>query len=45
MAPVILGRIEEFDSSREEWPQHAERLEYFFAANSIAEDEKNVQFF
>ena len=40
MASVTLGRIEEFDS-REEWPQYvAERLEHFFAANSIAEDEK-----
>ena len=40
MASVTLGRIEEFDSSREEWPQYVERLEHFFAANSIAEDEK-----
>ena len=46
MASVTLGRIEEFDSSWEEWLQHAERLEHIFVANSIVEDEKkNVQFF
>ena len=44
MASVTLGRIEEFDSSREEWPQYAERLEHFFAANSIVEDEKTFSF-
>ena len=45
MASVTLGRIEEFDSSREEWPQYVERLEHFFAANSIAEDEKKHSVF
>ena len=40
MASVTLGRIEEFNSSQEEWPQYAERPEHFFAANSIVEDEK-----
>ena len=45
MASVTLGRVEEFDSSREEWPQHAERLEHFLAANSIAEDEKKRSVF
>ena len=38
MASVTLGRIKEFDSSREEWPQYAERLEHSFATSSIAED-------
>ena len=45
MASVTLGRIEEFDSSREKWLQYAERLEHFFAANSIAEDEKKCSVF
>ena len=45
MESVTLGKIEELDSSWEEGPQYAERLEHFFAANSIAEDEKNVKFF
>ena len=38
MASVTLGRIEEFDSSWEEWPQYVERIEHFFAANSIVKD-------
>ena len=45
MASVTLGRIEEFNSSREEWPQYAERLEHFFAANSIVENEKKRSVF
>ena len=34
---ATLGRIEEFDSSREEWPQYEERLGHFFTANGITE--------
>ena len=45
MASVTLGRIEEFDSSQEEWPQYVERLEHFLAANCIAEDEKKRSVF
>ena len=45
MASITLGRIEEFDSSQEEWPWYVERLKHFFAANSIAEDEKKCSVF
>lgn len=30
-----LGKVEEFDRHREDWPQYVERLEHFFAANAI----------
>ena len=40
MATATLGRVEEFDRHKEDWPQYAERLEHFFAANSITTDEK-----
>lgn len=36
-----LGRIEEFDGSKDsDWQQYVERLEYFFAANGISDDDK-----
>ena len=35
MAAATLGRIDEFDPSKEEWPQYVERLEHFFIVNDI----------
>ena len=36
----ILGRIEEFDSNKDNWPQYVERIEHLFIANSIGGVEK-----
>ena len=30
-----LGRVDEFDIARDDWPQYVERLEHFFVANGI----------
>ena len=40
MAAATLGKIDEFDSSKEEWPQYVERLGHFFTANDIKTAEK-----
>ena len=37
-APV--GKIEEFDPEREEWPVYVERLELYLDANSITDESK-----
>ena len=37
---TVFGKIEEFDSSQENWPQYMERLGYFFNANDIESAEK-----
>ena len=37
---TVFGKIEEFDSSHEDWPQYMERLGYFFDANGIESAEK-----
>ncbi len=34
-ATGTVGKVEEFDSSKEEWAQYIERLGHFFAANGI----------
>ena len=31
----LLGKIDEFNSDLEEWPQYVERLGHFFEANGI----------
>ena len=36
----MLGKVDEFDSTKEEWPQYVERLGHFFDANSIESAEK-----
>ena len=36
-ATGTLGRVDEFDGNKEEWPQYVERLEHFFVANGITE--------
>ena len=36
--PIImatLGKVDEFNASKEEWPQYEERLTHFFQANDI----------
>ena len=37
---ATLGKVEEFDSSKEDWQQYTERLNHFFVANGIADAEK-----
>ena len=37
---TVFGKIEEFDSSHEDWPQYMERLGCFFDANGIESAEK-----
>jgi len=39
-ATGTLGHIEEFGGNNEDWPQYVERLEHFFAANSIEDEGK-----
>ena len=35
-----LGKIGEFDSTSETWPSYVERLEHFFNANKVGDDQK-----
>ena len=42
---ATIGRIEEFREDKEEWSQYAERLEHFFAANGITNDNKKRSVF
>ena len=39
-----VGKVEEFDGTKEEWPQYVERLGHFFDANGIntAERKRSV---
>ena len=37
---AFLGKIDQFDSEQEEWPQHIERLDQFFKANDLTGDGK-----
>ena len=37
---ATLGKIEEFDGGREEWPQYVERMGHFFTANAITDADK-----
>ena len=39
-----LGRIDEFDGNKDDWPQYVERLGYFFDANGIADEKKRAVF-
>ena len=34
-ATAVLGKVEEFDSSKEDWQQYVERLGHFSVANGI----------
>ncbi len=31
----LLGTLDEFDSSEEDWPKYIERVDHFFTANGI----------
>ena len=42
---ATIGRIEEFREDKEEWSQYAERLEHFFAANGITNNDKKRSVF
>ena len=42
---ATIGRIEEFREDKEEWSQYAERLEHFFAANGITDNDKKRSVF
>ena len=42
-APVVmgtLGRVEEYEHHKEDWPQYVERLSHFFEANAITTPER-----
>ena len=39
-ATAVLGKVEEFDSSKEDWQQYVERLGHFFVVNGISSAEK-----
>ena len=42
---ALIGKIDEFDASKEEWPQYVERMEHFFVANSIEDAVKKKSTF
>ena len=42
---ALLGKIEEYDGSKEEWPQYVERMDHFFAANGIDDVSKKKSTF
>ena len=42
---VLLGKIEESDASKEEWPQYVERMDHFFGANGIDDADKKKSMF
>ena len=42
---AVFGRIDEFDSKKEDWPQYTERLNHFLAANSITDEAKKRSIF
>ena len=44
-AKGTLGNIEEFDGSKDDWPQYVERLEHFFYANEITDADKKQAVF
>ena len=35
-----LGRVDEFDGTRDDWLQYVERLEHFFSANGVDDADK-----
>ena len=42
---TLLGKIDEYDGSKEEWPQYMERLNYFFVENGITDADKKKSAF
>ncbi len=43
-AKGTLGNIEEFDGSKDDWPQYVERLEHFYANEITDADKKRAVF-
>ncbi len=41
----LLGRLDEFDGSKEEWPQYIEQVNNFFVANGIDDATKKKSAF
>ena len=44
-APVManyFGQVGEFDPAKEDWTHYAERVEHFFTANAITNDEEKT---
>ena len=39
------GRIQEFDSAKENWVEYEERLTFFFAANNVTNADKKRAIF
>ena len=37
---TLIESVGEFDASREEWTQYAERLAHFFTANEITDQDR-----
>ena len=42
---ATFGSIGEYEEGKEDWPQYVERLEHFFAANGIKEDDRKLSVF
>ena len=42
---AVFGKVEEFNSGTEDWPNYVERLNHFFKANSITTDEQKQAVF
>ena len=42
---TLLGRIDEFDGSKEEWTQYVERLDHFFIADGITDGDRKKSAF
>ena len=40
----LLGRIDEFDGTKEDWPQYVERVDHFFDVNGITDVDKKSAF-
>ena len=39
---ATFGKLNEFDTGKEDWNSYIEQLEFFFAANDINEDGKKT---
>ena len=41
----LIGKIDEFNGTKEDWTQYVERVDHFFAANEITDDSKKKSAF
>ena len=41
----LLGRVDEFDGTKEDWQQYVERVDHFFDANGITDPVKKKSAF